>query len=84
LLIASAHFIFKTNHKTTDDFDIWKWSKQALGLTGYLFGWTGFMQNKIHIAKRHNFSSESIKKPIHDSSNFKNNFKRFESVETRN
>jgi hypothetical protein len=32
----------------TDDFDIWKWSKQALGLTGYLFGWTGFMQNKIH------------------------------------
>lgn len=32
----------------TDDFDIWKWSKQALGFKGYLLGWTGYMQNKIH------------------------------------
>jgi ketosteroid isomerase-like protein len=30
-----------------DNFDIWKWSKQALGLKGVLFGWTGFMQKKI-------------------------------------
>jgi len=34
--------------KHTDDFDIWKWAKQAIGLKGYLFGWTGFMQKKIH------------------------------------
>jgi hypothetical protein len=49
LLIASA-FYFQDGLiiRHTDDFDIWKWSKQALGLTGYLFGWTGFMQNKIH------------------------------------
>jgi hypothetical protein len=33
--------------KHTDDFDIWKWSKQALGIPGYLFGWTGFLQKKI-------------------------------------
>lgn len=33
--------------KHTDDFDIWKWAKQALGWKGRLFGWTGFMQNKI-------------------------------------
>lgn len=33
--------------KQTDEFDIWKWSKQALGSTGYLLGWTGFLQNKI-------------------------------------
>jgi ketosteroid isomerase-like protein len=33
--------------KHTDDFDIWKWSKQAIGITGYLLGWTGFFQNKI-------------------------------------
>ncbi len=31
----------------TDTFDVWKWSKQALGLTGYLLGWSSFMQNKI-------------------------------------
>lgn len=33
--------------KQTDYFDIWKWSKQALGFTGYLLGWTGFLQHKI-------------------------------------
>jgi ketosteroid isomerase-like protein len=33
--------------KHTDDFDLWKWSKQALGWKGYLLGWTGFMQQKI-------------------------------------
>jgi len=33
--------------KHTDYFDIWKWSKQALGIKGFLLGWTGFMQNKI-------------------------------------
>ncbi len=33
--------------KHTDDFDIWKWSMQALGWKGYLMGWTGFFQKKI-------------------------------------
>ena len=33
--------------KHTDDFDLWKWSQQALGIQGFLLGWTGFMQNKI-------------------------------------
>lgn len=33
--------------KHTDDFDIWKWSKQALGFAGLLLGWTSFMQRKI-------------------------------------
>jgi limonene-1,2-epoxide hydrolase len=30
-----------------DHFDIWKWSIQALGLKGFLMGWTTFMHNKI-------------------------------------
>ena len=34
----------------TDQFDIWKWSRQALGLPGILLGWSGYMKNKI----RHN------------------------------
>ncbi|WP_316632594.1 nuclear transport factor 2 family protein [uncultured Flavobacterium sp.] len=33
--------------KHIDDFDVWKWSKQAFGPIGYLLGWTGFFQNKI-------------------------------------
>jgi hypothetical protein len=44
---ANFHFQDGLIIKHTDDFDIWKWSKQALGLPGILFGWTGFMQKKI-------------------------------------
>ncbi len=44
-----AQFEFKDGLiiRHTDHFDIWKWSKQALGLPGILLGWTGFMQKKI-------------------------------------
>jgi ketosteroid isomerase-like protein len=30
-----------------DDFSLWKWSSQALGLPGLLFGWTSLLQKKI-------------------------------------
>ena len=45
----AAKFLFKDGLiiKHTDDFDFWKWSKQALGIKGILLGWTSFMQNKI-------------------------------------
>jgi ketosteroid isomerase-like protein len=33
--------------KQIDNFDLWKWTKQALGWKGFLLGWTGFMQKKI-------------------------------------
>lgn len=48
--VIRAHFQFKDGLiiKHTDDFDIWKWSKQALGIKGFLFGWTGFFQTKIN------------------------------------
>jgi len=44
-----AQFEFKDGLiiRHTDHFDLWKWSKQALGMAGILLGWTGFMQNKI-------------------------------------
>lgn len=47
--VIRAEFRFKDGLiiKHTDDFDIWKWSKQALGITGFLFGWTGYMHRKI-------------------------------------
>ena len=31
----------------TDRFDLWKWSRQALGLKGTLLGWSVFFQQKI-------------------------------------
>ena len=33
--------------KHTDNFDLWKWSKQALGISGVLLGWSSFLKNKI-------------------------------------
>ncbi|HRE53024.1 MAG TPA: nuclear transport factor 2 family protein [Flavitalea sp.] len=30
-----------------DDFDIWNWSAQAMGIKGLLLGWTSAMKNKI-------------------------------------
>lgn len=46
---VSAEFVFQDGLiiKHTDNFDVWKWSKQAFGPTGYLLGWTGFFHKKI-------------------------------------
>lgn len=46
-IASKFHFKEGLIIKHTDDFDIWKWAKQALGLKGLLLGWTGFMQNNI-------------------------------------
>ncbi len=46
---VSANFEFKDgkiiNHK--DEFNMWKWSRQALGLPGLLLGWSLFMKSAI-------------------------------------
>lgn len=44
-----ATFKFKDGKiiKHVDQFDLYQWSKQALGIPGYLFGWTVFFKNKI-------------------------------------
>lgn len=31
----------------SDAFNFYTWSRQALGLSGWLLGWTGFMQKKV-------------------------------------
>jgi ketosteroid isomerase-like protein len=33
--------------KHRDTFNFWRWSQQALGLPGYLLGWTPFLQKKV-------------------------------------
>ncbi|MET0759586.1 MAG: nuclear transport factor 2 family protein [Flavobacterium sp.] len=38
--------------KHTDNFNVWKWTQQALGLPGYLLGWTPFLQKKIQEQSR--------------------------------
>jgi len=45
----AARFEFQNGKITrhTDHFNLWKWSSQALGLPGYLLGWSPFMKNKI-------------------------------------
>jgi hypothetical protein len=46
-IASKFHFQDGLIIRHTDDFDIWKWSKQALGIKGFLMGWTGFLQRKI-------------------------------------
>ena len=44
-----AEFEFRDGRiaRHTDAFDFWKWSRQALGISGLLLGWSCFLQNKI-------------------------------------
>lgn len=47
IIQAKFHFQDGLIIKHNDEFDIWKWSKQAFGIVGFLLGWTGFFQKKI-------------------------------------
>ena len=44
-----AHFTFHEGKiiEHMDDFDLWKWSRQALGTSGLLLGWSSIVKNKI-------------------------------------
>jgi ketosteroid isomerase-like protein len=46
---VTANFEFADGKiiKHKDNFDLWKWSRQALGISGYLLGWSSFMRKKI-------------------------------------
>jgi ketosteroid isomerase-like protein len=39
-----------------DHFDMWKWSSQALGLPGRLFGWTPVLRSKVRSTARGNLA----------------------------
>ncbi|MBC8173861.1 MAG: nuclear transport factor 2 family protein [Chitinophagales bacterium] len=47
-----ASFTFENGKfiRHTDRFNFYKWSRQALGLTGLLLGWTPLLKNKIRKA----------------------------------
>ena len=44
-----AQFEFKDGliYRHMDHFSFWRWSRQSLGLVGWLLGWSGFLQNKV-------------------------------------
>jgi limonene-1,2-epoxide hydrolase len=45
-----AQFEFKDGKivKHVDRFDLWKWSRMALGLPGVLLGWSSFIRSKVN------------------------------------
>ena len=47
--VISAKFQFKEGLiiSHVDTFDLWKWTRMALGIPGVLLGWTPLVQNKI-------------------------------------
>ncbi|HYF70356.1 MAG TPA: nuclear transport factor 2 family protein [Ohtaekwangia sp.] len=52
--IIEASFQFKDGliYRHHDAFDLWRWSRQALGLSGLLLGWSPLVQNKIRRTAR--------------------------------
>ena len=45
----------------TDDFDIYKWSRQAFGLPGILLGWSGYLKNKIRATAKKSLTNYQLK-----------------------
>ena len=52
--IIDAQFEFKDGkiYRHHDVFSLWRWSRQALGTTGLLMGWSPWVQNKIRRSAR--------------------------------
>lgn len=44
-----ANFVFENGKilKHKDEFNLWKWSQMALGLKGYLLGWSPIIKNAV-------------------------------------
>jgi hypothetical protein len=52
--IIRSSFTFRDGRIFTqrDDFNFWRWSRQALGLSGTLLGWTPVVSNKVRSTAR--------------------------------
>ncbi len=50
----TAHMRFKDGLiiEHTDAFDIYRWCRQAFGISGILFGWTSYLHKKIQLQAR--------------------------------
>jgi hypothetical protein len=47
--IIQARFQFRDGHiiNHRDHFSLWRWSRQALGISGVLLGWSPIVRNKV-------------------------------------
>jgi ketosteroid isomerase-like protein len=54
--IIHANFAFKDGkiYKHTDSFDLWRWTRMAIGPVGTLLGWSPMVQNKIRVTAADN------------------------------
>jgi ketosteroid isomerase-like protein len=52
--IIDAAFEFRDGliYRHQDHFDFWRWSRQALGPTGTLMGWSSVVKNKVRATAR--------------------------------
>ncbi|RZM23970.1 MAG: nuclear transport factor 2 family protein [Pedobacter sp.] len=57
--VVQADFTFKNGRiqTHTDRFSFYKWSSQALGITGKLLGWTPLIKNKIRLTAIRNLKA---------------------------
>jgi len=53
--VIEAEFEFKDGliYRHRDHFDFWRWSRQSLGLMGWLLGWSSFLKNKVQTTAMH-------------------------------
>ena len=47
--VIDAEFLFRDGlvYRHLDSFDLWKWTRMALGTPGALLGWSGPLKNKV-------------------------------------
>jgi len=50
----------------SDTFDLWHWSKMALGTPGLLLGWSSFMKKKIRFMAEQNLRNFIGKNPVYN------------------
>ncbi len=66
--IIEAQFEFKEGliYRHNDHFDFWRWSRQSLGLIGWLLGWSDFLKNKVSASAMKGLNT-FMKKTEHNS-----------------
>lgn len=62
--IIDASFIFKDGLIIShiDHFDFWRWSKQALGTSGAMLGWSSFLRKKVRAQAAANLAAFMAKR----------------------
>lgn len=63
--VIDARFEFKDGKifRHTDQFDLWRWSRMALGAPGILMGWSPLIKNKIRKTARKGLAAFIVAHP---------------------